>query len=152
MRNRSNSSAPKKARFRDFRADLTSSEVRVSSESVSMEPNKSRIDISSSFIQVERAVMRSSMTKWTPQSGHVLLSMGIKEPQAPHSPISSCATPENETPHFGHDFESKGIIALQVNTPHSAISTLSSEFTSSVVKPTPIEPLLGHDITVQSVT
>ena len=114
MRNLSNSSAPKKARLRDFRADLTSSEVRVSSESVSMEPNKSRIDISSSFIQVERAVMRSSMTKWTPQSGHVLLSMGIKEPQAPHSPISSCATPENETPHFGHDFESKGIIALQV--------------------------------------
>ena len=110
------------------------------------------IDISSSFIQVDNAVMRSSKTKSTPHSGHDLLSMGTKAPQAPHSPISSCATPENETPHLGQDFESKGMIALQDNTPHSAISTLSSDFTSSVVKPTPIEPLLGHDITVHSVT
>ena len=151
MRNRSNSSAPKKARLRDIRADLISSDVSDSSESVSMEPNKSRMDIPSSFIQEERAVVRSSKTNWTPQSGHDLLSIGIREPQAPHSPMSSSATPEKDTLHSGHDFESMGITAR--HAPHSAMSTSeSSEIASSPVKATPIEPLLGHDITVHSVT
>ena len=89
------------------------------------------------------------MTKCTPHCEHDLLPIGTSVPHAPHSPMSSSATPENETPQLGQDDESIGITARQA--PHSAMSTSESfELSSSPVKPTPIEPLLDDDITVQS--
>ena len=55
-------------------------------------------------------------TKNTPQSSHDVLSAGINDPQAPHSPITSSDIPPITRPQSAHDVLSSGII--ESHAPH----------------------------------